>query len=910
MLKKIIVIIFILFFTALAAAGNKQEQWLVKGRVKNISHADFSDPIKYAVTIDTYHIEIDSNGLFQCFLHSPGTYKAILKQGLLYIDEQSFTLREGVYTHTIDFIIPEEKEIAKLPDIYVTERLKQESAHRIYGKEIALDVGLLNDPVRMIGNLPGATAQSEVNARPVIRGGDVLETRVVLDNIPLIQPYHFGGAKSFLNISAIDNMELYYEWFPAEFPNAQSGLIMINTKKENSSEFDLEADLNLLQYNIYTRIPIFKEKTGLFLTSQGTLLNWSMHTFSKLGQIVSDPFNNSSRTLLFTFPDYRDVSAGFKFDFSEDSHLFINGLASIDRFNFMFTDTLYTHDYYIADTVLNEDSYDRNPFTYWPDPVRLYSEDSSKIYYPDSAILKKEQVLHDTVGSYVSGYYLIYGIYGLNITNRHAIEVTAGYQGRDWFLDNVNPYNAPFLYLNYSPRFGREDLAYVINRNQYHLNIDWSGLLSKKMTYKSGVQYQLTDQTYNVLIQRYIHDIILSGNTLAHSMWGAATLDSGLTIKFPTLQDSTSAYDLFKAVLPSVYYHYKGSHVFSNMALYLENAYHINPKLLLKSGLRLEGTFEDSSIFLSPRLAAEYQFDNKHKLTGGGGLYAQNNYEVAYSALIKTLKPEKVGHLFLGWFHKPSKKFKQRVSAYYKYYYDLIMDYPDEAVYAYDISASKLSATVSELLQANNINTSDYEIEQWLETLEEQDPEQFREWQKFGALYNNVNSLTYSNTGTGHAMGIEYFFTFKPAELWKATLSAAYSHSSRKRAPDLPAHPFPLERPVVLTLSNFFTIKKGHELAVKYKYASGLPYTNMVYNSEGLTIGPFNEERFSPYMRLDIRFSKRFRFFGHNGYWYTEIWNALNTPNMLLRDQETEDIISIEYNMPVTVFFTGIKFKW
>jgi hypothetical protein len=111
--------------------------------------------------------------------------------------------------------------------------------------------GAMNDPIRARATTPGVQVQSDVNARPYVRGGDADMTRVVLNGIPLLQPYHTGGAFSIFNINTLRSAGLYREAFPAEDPGALSGLLRLRGEPRLPDRPGARGDLSLVRGDAY-----------------------------------------------------------------------------------------------------------------------------------------------------------------------------------------------------------------------------------------------------------------------------------------------------------------------------------------------------------------------------------------------------------------------------------------------------------------------------------------------------------------------------------------------------------------------------------------------------------------------------------------------------------------------------------
>ncbi len=86
------------------------------------------------------------------------------------------------------------------------------------------------DLMRTLEALPGITKASDYSTDIAIRGGSPDQNLVLLDDIPLLKPFHLSGVFSTFNVNAIKNIELYKSGIPAEYDVSLSSVLDIKTK--------------------------------------------------------------------------------------------------------------------------------------------------------------------------------------------------------------------------------------------------------------------------------------------------------------------------------------------------------------------------------------------------------------------------------------------------------------------------------------------------------------------------------------------------------------------------------------------------------------------------------------------------------------------------------------------------------
>ncbi len=85
------------------------------------------------------------------------------------------------------------------------------------------------DPLRAIEVLPGVTTVSDISPAFNVRGGSADQNLILLDGVPILSPFHLGGAFSVFNADMIRRAELRSGGFPAEYGGRVSSVLLLDS---------------------------------------------------------------------------------------------------------------------------------------------------------------------------------------------------------------------------------------------------------------------------------------------------------------------------------------------------------------------------------------------------------------------------------------------------------------------------------------------------------------------------------------------------------------------------------------------------------------------------------------------------------------------------------------------------------
>ncbi|HET9932702.1 MAG TPA: TonB-dependent receptor, partial [Polyangiaceae bacterium] len=146
--------------------------------------------------------------------------------------------------------------------------------------------------------------------------------------------------------------------------------------------------------------------------------------------------------------------------------------------------------------------------------------------------------------------------------------------------------------------------------------------------------------------------------------------------------------------------------------------------------------------------------------------------------------------------------------------------------------------------------------------------------------------VRYNNYGKGRIYGGEFMLRYEADERFFGWLSYTLSRSERTWVPGEPSHLFYLDQTHILTALGSYTLGRGWEIGMRFRYVSGNLYTPCprgIYSSNDTgylcVSGPLFSERLPPFHQLDIRVDKKFKFKEWALSAYLDLINAYNRKN-------------------------------
>ncbi len=191
--------------------------------------------------------------------------------------------------------------------------------------------------------LPGIQGGTEGSSSIIIRGGNVDQNLILLDDVPVYYVNHLGGFLSIFDAQAINSMKIYKGGFPAKYGGRLSGIVDIRLKEGRKSETKNTVHMGLLSSEYKREGPLRKDTSSYILSIRRCNVDLFTRIFTLLdsdGDLMAE----------YTFYDItgkfsRKISWKDKIFFSMYSgrdKLFANGFMASDESNMKYLSSLKT----------------------------------------------------------------------------------------------------------------------------------------------------------------------------------------------------------------------------------------------------------------------------------------------------------------------------------------------------------------------------------------------------------------------------------------------------------------------------------------------------------------------------------------------------------------------------------------
>ena len=174
------------------------------------------------------------------------------------------------------------------------------------------------DVVKALLTLPGVTSVGEGANGFNVRGGNVDENLIIMDEAPVYNSSHMLGFFSVFNPDAVKNVTLYKSAFPAEYGGRTSSVLDIRMKEGNNQKTAVSGGIG----NIFSRLsiegPLQKNKSSFIVAARRSYID-----------VLAKPFLKANNTLYFY-----DLTAKGNWKLDEKNTIYLSSYLGRDVFSF------------------------------------------------------------------------------------------------------------------------------------------------------------------------------------------------------------------------------------------------------------------------------------------------------------------------------------------------------------------------------------------------------------------------------------------------------------------------------------------------------------------------------------------------------------------------------------------------
>lgn len=203
------------------------------------------------------------------------------------------------------------------------------SATKIDMKQIAKMPALLGevDVIKTIQLLPGVTTVGEGASGFNVRGGNIDQNLVLLDEAPVYNSSHLFGFFSVFNPDAVKDVKLIKGGIPSQYGGRVSSILDIRMKEGNSKTYEVNGGIGTIFSRLSVEAPIVKDKVSFIIAGRRSYID-----------ILSKPVLKKRQPELADAKFYfYDLTAKLNWKINEKNTVFASGYFGKDVFGAGFT---------------------------------------------------------------------------------------------------------------------------------------------------------------------------------------------------------------------------------------------------------------------------------------------------------------------------------------------------------------------------------------------------------------------------------------------------------------------------------------------------------------------------------------------------------------------------------------------
>ncbi|MEE9431775.1 MAG: TonB-dependent receptor [Melioribacteraceae bacterium] len=177
------------------------------------------------------------------------------------------------------------------------------------------------DILKTMQLMPGVSQAGEGNSGFFVRGGQIDQNLILLDEATVYNPSHLLGFFSVFNSDAIKNAKMIKGNMPPEYGGRISSVLDIKMREGNYKKFKVNGGIGLISSRLTLEAPIVKDKGSFLITGRRTYVDLAL-------QFSSDEQLKQS-TLYFY-----DLNLKANYRLGSSDNIFLSGYFGRDVFKF------------------------------------------------------------------------------------------------------------------------------------------------------------------------------------------------------------------------------------------------------------------------------------------------------------------------------------------------------------------------------------------------------------------------------------------------------------------------------------------------------------------------------------------------------------------------------------------------
>ncbi|NML19892.1 TonB-dependent receptor [Pseudoflavitalea sp. G-6-1-2] len=273
---RILSVILILLTTVLGGFAQPSKKFTISGYVKDASNGEVL--INATINVNPGNATVQTNGYGFFSISLPAgkytlttTYAgfAVITKEIDLNDNQALDLQMKSSAGNLDeVVVTGERRLRRTNTVALG--IQQMSIGQI--KKIPAFLGE-PDVLKAMLTLPGITSVGEGANGFNVRGGNVDENLIIMDEAPVYNSSHMLGFFSVFNPDAVKNVTLYKGAFPSEFGGRTSSVLDIRMKDGNNQKLSVNGGISSIFSRISIEGPLKKDKSSFIIAGRRSYID-------------------------------------------------------------------------------------------------------------------------------------------------------------------------------------------------------------------------------------------------------------------------------------------------------------------------------------------------------------------------------------------------------------------------------------------------------------------------------------------------------------------------------------------------------------------------------------------------------------------------------------------------------------
>lgn len=221
-------------------------------------------------------------------------------------------------------------EAEELQEVVVTGEIEQANAQNMEMSTNKYDIRTIlkvpsflgeADVLRSIQLLPGVSTVGEGASGFNVRGGNVGQNLVLLDEAPVYNTSHLFGFFSVFNPDAVKDVKLYKGAIPSRYGGRLASLLDVRMKEGNSKKFEATGGIGSVFSRLAIEAPIVKDKASFIVAARRSYIDILARPFTKV-------FDDGAKL------NFYDLTAKANYNINQRNRIYLSGYFGRDKFLF------------------------------------------------------------------------------------------------------------------------------------------------------------------------------------------------------------------------------------------------------------------------------------------------------------------------------------------------------------------------------------------------------------------------------------------------------------------------------------------------------------------------------------------------------------------------------------------------